>query len=84
MATPLVVFVACVVGVCSMPRGPGMPPWQETSNRILAPAIGGLAMEADALADIADGPVEQVAFLSESGVAIHDVHNAAAALLAGP
>jgi hypothetical protein len=84
MATALVVFVACVVGVCSMPRGPGMPPWQETSNRILAPAIGGLAMEADALADIADGPVEQVAFLSESGVAIHDVHNAAAALLAGP
>ena len=61
----------CLCGLAcagAMPRGPGAPPFQPCRDVLVAPSIGGLAIEAEALSGALDDPAEQVAFVSEGGL----------------
>ena len=65
--------------------GFGMPRAGEDGcfHKLVAPAIGGTASEAEALVDAVDDPVAQVAFLAPDATLAHNVVQAPAAEATG-
>ena len=75
----MIVMTMVVVGG-AMPRAPGQPGPSGTTERVLAPAIGGGATEAAFVAQVLGEPIDQVVLLAPDEMQMHELASAAAAL----